>query len=94
MAPIDPALIDAVCQIAAWRLMTLRGFNPSNPSDPVIRQGYDDANEFLRRIANGQAQLCVTQTQPASLQPQVTSDPGRGLDYSPSNLIGPNSIGF
>jgi phage gp36-like protein len=78
-APFDPALVDAVCQIAAWRLLCLRGFNPSNPGDQVVRQGYLDADEWLTKVANGQAQIqVVTQATPESLQPDTYSNTPRG----------------
>lgn len=77
-APFDSALSDAVCQLAAWRLLTLRGFNPSNPGDTVVRQNWMDAKEWLTRIANGQARLQVSQAQPPSLQPDVVTNQQRG----------------
>ena len=93
-APFDESLIDAVCQIASWRLLSRRGFNPSNPGDLVVRQMFDDANDFLRRIANGQNQLCVIQTVPGSAQPDVSSQGDRGYDGVTPDFVGPNSIGF
>lgn len=92
ICPIDQALIDAVVQIAAWRLMSRRGFNPSSGLDVAIRQGYEDAMAFLTRIANGQAQLCVTQTVPESLQPDVATGESRGLNQG-RRYIGPNNWG-
>ncbi len=76
--PYDASLVDAVCQIAAWNLLRLRGFNPDNAGDQVVRQGYLDAEKLLTRIANGQAYLNVQQGTPESLQPDVTSNSPRG----------------
>jgi phage gp36-like protein len=43
-----------VCALAAWELMAgVRGFNPEG-SDSTIRQRYDDATDWLRRVASGQ----------------------------------------
>ncbi len=78
--PYDPALTDAVCQIAAWRLLVRRGFNPESGADGVIRQGYLDAIKWLERVANGQARLSV-QEPTASLQPNLSTNDLRG--YSP-----------
>jgi phage gp36-like protein len=79
--PYPPSLVDAVCQIAAWRLMCLRGYNPAvagGSADAIIRQGYLDARDWLVRVANGQAALTVIQAVPESLQPDVTSNTPRG----------------
>jgi phage gp36-like protein len=78
--PYDQALVDAVCQIAAWRLLVRRGFNPQNDGDGLVRQGYLDAIKWLERVANGQARLSVQEPTP-SLQPNVSSNDVRG--YSP-----------
>ena len=78
--PFDPSLIDAVCQVAAYRLMALRGYNPNSGADGLIRQGWVDATEWLKRIANGQAQLLVKQADPVSLQPIVDTQPQRGYE--------------
>jgi len=80
-APYDPQLVDAVCQLAAWRIMCRRGFNPDNNGDAVVRQGWVDAIAWLTRVANGQARINVVQSAPASLQPNVTTNADRG--YSP-----------
>ncbi len=78
-APVDPTITDAVCQIAAWRLLCLRGFNPDNPGDAVVRQGYLDARDWLTRVANKQAKLNVVQGSPPSCQPDISSNPARGF---------------
>ena len=77
-APYDPSLVDAVCQIAAWRLLCLRGFNPDNPGDQVIRQGWSDAVAWLTRVANQQVKLKLNQAQPIVPQPDVFSNQQRG----------------
>ncbi len=88
-APFDPALVDAVCQIAAWRLLCLRGFNPSNAGDQVIRQGFLDARDWLTRVSNGQAQIqTITQAVPESLQPDVFTSTPRGYgDITGSGVL-------
>jgi phage gp36-like protein len=78
IAPYDPSLVDANVQIACYRLMTRRGFNPEDPGDQAVRLGRDDAVTFLTRIANGQASLSVTETSPAIEEPRVITDGQRG----------------
>lgn len=85
---IDPGLVDAVCQIAAYRLMALRGYNPNSGADSLIRQGWVDATEWLKRVANGQVSLAVVQGQPQSLQPDVITEPQRGYEH-----LGPGTSG-
>jgi phage gp36-like protein len=85
--PYPGALVDAVCQIAAWRLLCLRGFNPDNPGDSVVRQGFLDARDWLTRVANGQARLAVVQAQPESLQPNVSTAEQRGYGYATGDGI-------
>lgn len=85
----DPALTDAVVQIAIYRLMVRRGYNPDpNSPDVFIRQGYVDAVDWLKRVANGQVQLLVKQADPVSLQPVVSTSCPRGYD-----AIGPGVSG-
>jgi phage gp36-like protein len=86
--PYPPSLVDAVCQIAAWRLMGLRGYNPAvagGSSDAIIRQGYLDARDWLVRVANGQAALTVIQAVPDSLQPDVSTNDQRGYGQLTGN---------
>ncbi len=82
-APYDPALVDAVCRIAAWHLLCRRGFNPENPGDQVVRQGFIDARDWLTRVANGQARVQVQQANPESLQPDISSNERRGYPTVP-----------
>lgn len=96
-APYDPALVDLVCQVASYRLLTLRGFNPNGAIDASIRMAYDDACKALQRIANGQLVLSVTQAFPASNQPDLSTSPDRGyggLCGVDVPAVGPNGAGF
>lgn len=85
--PYDPALVDAVCQIAAWRLLVLRGFDPNVPGDEPVEKGYNDARAWLVRVANGQARVAVVQAQPESLQPNVSTAEQRGYGYATGDGI-------
>lgn len=42
-----------VCQIAAYEVMSARGFNPDTGSDTNIRMRFDDAWKWLTAYANG-----------------------------------------
>ena len=68
---------------------------PSGDSSIVL--GYQDAIKSLTRVANGQQQLCVTQSTPASEQPQMGSNISRGYG-GPGGAdfpaVGPNNAGF
>ncbi len=95
--PIDPALTQIVCQLAAWFSLSVRGFNPNaNGIDAVVRMNYDDAIKALTGIANGQQQLCVVQASPQSDQPQMYSSPSRGFSTAQGEdlpFVGPNTWG-
>lgn len=95
--PIDPALTQWVIQIAVYRIMSLRGYNPNaNAADAVIRMNFEDAIRSLTRVANGQQQLCIKQASPPSDQPQFSSSPSRGFTAPGGTdvpFIGPNTWG-
>lgn len=50
----------AVCNIAAYDLLSARGFNPDAGADVNVRARYDDAVRWLERIAAGQVTPDVT----------------------------------
>lgn len=96
--PYDPSLTLWVCWMAAYFLLSTRGFNPNQSGiDTVVRMNYDDAIKNLTRVANGQQQLCVRQGTPSSTQPDVGTNISRGyggdgaLDVPG---IGPNTWGL
>lgn len=91
--PYDPALVDAVVQIAAWRLLCRRGFNATTPGDATVRMGYEDSIEYLKRIANGQVRLSVVQSAPEQIEPRVISGIPRGYS-APSDPLGPYDGGL
>lgn len=80
--PLTTAGLDltfAVCQIAAFRALVHRGFDPSAAADQVLVKAHDDAMAWLRDVANGRASIDVTATRPASTSgPRVYSRPLRG----------------
>lgn len=49
----SPDLVVAVCAIAGWNLLRVRGFNPEDGANVAIRYGYEDAVKWLRDVAAG-----------------------------------------
>ncbi len=95
--PYDPALVQWVCWIAVYLLMSTRGFNPNQGIDQIVVMNYKEALDSLKRVANGQQQLCVRQAIPASAQPDVATNPSRGyggLGGVDAPIVGPNTWGF
>lgn len=43
-------IVRAVCVIAAWDLLTSKGYNPASGADPNIRQRYEDVIGWLTRV--------------------------------------------
>jgi len=62
-----------VCGIAAWVLLSTRGFDPSNPSDKAVRMRFDDAIKWLEKVAKGTVSLGSYRTRKT-----VTSGESRG----------------
>lgn len=97
--PIDPPITTAVVQIAAWRMLVRRGFEPENESDKVVRQGFLDAMAWLKDVANGKVRLDQRGSNPESLQPSVDTNERRGYgDVRGSGatddpFLGPNNWG-
>lgn len=52
-----------VCAVAAFILLKTRGFDPENPTDMAIRDGYTDAVKWFRDVADGRAIPVVTDSQ-------------------------------
>lgn len=52
----DLALTKAVCKIAAWDLLVVRGVNPDGP-DSVFEKRHDEAIAWLKMVAEGKVQL-------------------------------------
>lgn len=75
-------LVMAVCQIAAWNLLRRRGFNPEGAIDATVRQGYEDAVSWLKRVSDGTTTPMLTDSSGApagkavggafAVQPQPT----------------------
>jgi len=46
-------LTAAVCKIAVFELLSTRGYDPTRPSDVVVRVRYEDAMRWLREVHGG-----------------------------------------
>jgi phage gp36-like protein len=94
--PYPRILVQQVCAIASWHLLCLRGFNPTNAGDAVVRQRWVDAQAWLVRVANKQVSLRVAQGSPPSVQPDISSNLPRGYGGGPGSdepIVGPGNWG-
>lgn len=70
----------AVCCIAAYDLISGRGYNPE--ADPNLRLRYLDSVDWLERVGRNQAHPQVVDSSPtaaAGRPPRVVSKPSRGF---------------
>ncbi len=72
-APYPDEVIEVVCQLAAYQVMTVRGFDPQNANDMAIEDRYRDLTGrpgqkgWLQDLASGRVNLDVTaDTTPAT----------------------------
>lgn len=79
--PYDPSLVKATVVIAVWDMLSVRGYDPENPTDRSIRVRYEDTVKWLDKIANGRAMLQrpVPPPNPQGPQPMMASNSPRGL---------------
>lgn len=74
----------AVCAIAAWDLLTTRGYDPARGSDDAVRLRYQDAIAWLDRVSQGRVVVSGGNTDPTATRharasgPRVSSDRTRG----------------
>lgn len=67
--PYPKEIVKAVCVLAAWDLLSVRGFDPNSESDTAIRQRYDDLCDrpmqpgWLERISQGRINLDIAADQ-------------------------------
>lgn len=59
-------ITEAVCVLAAYTVIAVRGFNPSSGADVVLRDRYLDTVNWLIRVQKQQAHPDVTTTPSAS----------------------------
>ena len=56
----DTSITEAVAQIAAYKLMKIRGYDPDSGADTTFRDGYNDAMTFIGAVQRQQAHPVVT----------------------------------
>jgi phage gp36-like protein len=56
----DSSITEAVAQIAAYKLIKVRGYDPDSGADSTFRDGYMDAMQFIDRVQRQQAHPVVT----------------------------------
>ena len=90
-------LVRVVCQIAAYDLLTSKGFNPATGPDENIRQRYLDALAWLQEVSQGKqtpAYVVDSSTGSGSLPPVSPTDgsvalsTGGGLQMQTANVRG------
>lgn len=59
-------LARVACTIAAYDLMVARGYNPDAGADANFRLRYEDAQAWLKDVANGRVTPSVTDSSPGS----------------------------
>ncbi len=97
--PFDPALTLWVCWIAAYMLLSTRGFNPNQAGfDQVVVMNYREAIDSLKRVANHQQSLALAPSGASDTgEPIVGTNPSRGFGgYSDGQdipVVGPNTWG-
>ncbi len=72
----DVSVKEATCRIAAYNLLSVRGYNPASGSDVNIKDRYDEAIAWAVRVEKQQAHPNVTPQQhetPDYNQPMVVS---------------------
>lgn len=74
-------LTRAVCSIAAWDLLSVRGFDPQRGGDEAVRLRAEDALRWLRDVSSGKAHLAgITESESESWPELIgaVSDEARG----------------
>lgn len=72
----DSSVTIAVAQIAAYRMMKVRGFRSNAGADNELQKGFDQAVEWLGKVQRQQAHPKVTlllNGAPGSIQPMLIS---------------------
>lgn len=95
LATWSRALTDTVCELAAYRVMCTRGFQPGAPDAEVIEKRRDNALKWLEDVAKGRALPAYPTTKDAqSFNPQqqpqvlVSAPGGIGLSGGTSDACG------
>lgn len=74
-------LTRAVCSLAAWDLLSVRGYDPQRGGDEALRLRAEDALRWLRDVSSGKASLSgITESESESWPEYIgaVSDESRG----------------
>jgi phage gp36-like protein len=73
-------LTEAVCALAAWAVLSARGFDPEGGADSAVRKRYEDAVRWLEQVSSGKVNPRVTDSSTGGLSaaPAVCSQTRRG----------------
>lgn len=55
--PFPGEIVNATAKLAAYSILSVRGFDPENAADVNIRMQYDDMVRWLERLADGKVTL-------------------------------------
>ena len=73
--PYPAALVEAICRIAAFNLLSVRGYNPEGDAG-LLESRSKDAMRYLRDLGSGAASLGATD---GAFAVQPTADTGGGV---------------
>ena len=71
------SVTEKTCEIAAYKLLSVRGYNPAAGADPIVRLNYEDALKWVEMVASGLRTPDVTDssTQPVEGRPSYLPIP-------------------
>lgn len=81
-------LVQAVCQVAAYRVVCLRGFNPE--VDGHYKDSFDSAQRWLERVAQGLISPDVVDAS-SNAEPGKQAESRAPVAYSPSAVTSSGS---
>ncbi len=64
IAPFPPDLVEAVCKIAAYNVLSVRGLNPEPGGDQNYRDRYKDAIAWLQQVGMGHISPSILDSSP------------------------------
>lgn len=75
-------VVRMVCDVAAYRLVCLRGFNPELQGDSLYRDNFQAAELWMRDVAKGLVSPDVVDSSP-------TAEPGKQADARAPGAVSP-----
>lgn len=81
VAPIPVSLIQNICQITAWDVLVIRGYNPASGADVSIRERADLALKWFDDVERQRCHPAVTESgtsDPGYAAPQIVSKAQQG----------------